>query len=204
MSFADPTHSRILAETINALEKAERNSLDPNGRDTPPIFRETAKHIPSLLAYFGKCKQQLNETMMTEELPQSTIDAMEICEGNATRVNEIFSGVVGSSNAVEQYRKVARGDQLEVLMKEILENAIKISEIRQLAVIRGVEVQKLSTALGRFTEMSASSPEVQSPYSFYNSGNGHQNINTSTGHQYNNSGPGNMFTGVIHGFQMSK
>ncbi|OQE16224.1 hypothetical protein PENFLA_c028G04597 [Penicillium flavigenum] len=204
MSSANPTHSLILGDTINALRKAERNSSDPNVGNTPAIFREAAKRIPSLLVYFEKCRQHLDATMTAEDLPQSAIQTMEICESNALRVNEIFSGVVGSSNAAEQYRRVARGDRLEDLMKEILTHAIQISNISQLAAIRGAEVDELGKALHTFVAMPASLPENKASYSFNNSGNGYHNINTSTGQQYNNTGAGNMFTGTIQGLQMSR
>ncbi|KAJ5519339.1 hypothetical protein LT330_008716 [Penicillium expansum] len=204
MTFAEPALNLILGDTINALKKAERNSGDPNLGNAPAIFRETAVRIPSLLTYFEKFKQHLDTTMMVEEFPRSAIRTMEICEENATRVNEIFSGVVGSSNAAAQYRKVARGDQLEDLMKKILTDAIEMSNITQLAVIRGAEVEELNKALRSFMAMPASLPENQSAYSFDNSGSGYQNINTSTGNQYNNTGPGNMFTGTIRGLKMSK
>ena len=204
MSSANPTLSLILDQTINALRNAERNSSDQNVGNTPPIFREAAKRVPSLLVYFEKCKQHLDATMTAEELPQSAIHTMKICESNALRVNEIFSGVVGSSNAAEKYQRIARGDRLEDLMKEILTQAIQISNITQLAAIRGAEVEELDKALRSFMAMPASLPENKTSYSFNNSGNGYQNINTSTGHQYNNTGSGNMFTGTIQGLQISR
>ncbi|OQE92945.1 hypothetical protein PENNAL_c0006G05314 [Penicillium nalgiovense] len=204
MSSANPTLSLILGDTINALKKAERNSGDPDVGNTPAIFHEAAKRIPSLLIYFEKCKQHLDATMTATDFPRSAIHTMEICERNALRVNEIFSGVVGSSNAAEQYRRVARGDRLEDLMKEILTHAIQISNISQLAAIRGAEVEELGKALRSFVAMPTSLPENKASYSFNNSGNGYQNINTSTGHQYNNTGAGNMFTGTIQGLQMSR
>ncbi|KAJ5252939.1 hypothetical protein N7489_003349 [Penicillium chrysogenum] len=204
MSSANPTLSHILGDTINSLKKAERNSGDPNVGNIPAIFREAAKRIPSLLVYFEKCKHHLDANTTAEDLPRSAIRTMEICESNALRVNEIFSGVVGSSNAAEQYRRVARGDRLEDLMKEILTHAIRISNISQLAAIRGAEVEELGKALSSFVAMSASLPENKASYSFNNSGNGYQNINTSTGQQYNNTGAGNMFTGTIQGLRMSR
>jgi hypothetical protein len=89
-------------------------------------------------------------------------------------------------------------------MKEIITRAIQISNISQLAAIRGAEVEELGKALRSFVAMPASLPENKASYSFNNSGNGYQNINTSTGQQYNNTGAGNMFTGTIQDLQMSR
>ncbi|KAJ5822596.1 hypothetical protein N7447_004936 [Penicillium robsamsonii] len=204
MPFADPAHSRILGDTINALENVERKSHEPNGGNAPVVFRETAKHIPSLLVYFEKCKQHLDATIMAEEFHRLTIGYLKTCERNASRVNEIFTGVVGSSNSAEQYRRVAQGDQLEDLMKKILENAIAMSSTTQLTAISGTEVHGLNQSLCEFQAMPASLPEVKPSYSFTNFGSGNQNLNTGTGHQYNNNGSGNMFTGAIQSFSMSR
>lgn len=163
MSFVHPTLSLSLGHTINDLKKAESMSGQSDIKNAPAIFRETVKRIPSLLAYFENCKQYLDTTMvmaMGEELPPSAISIMKICEENAARVNEIFSAVVGSSNAAAQYRKVAQGARLEDLMKKILTNAIEMSNITQLAVISSVtEVGKLHRDLRSFMEMPASLPE---------------------------------------------
>ncbi|KAJ5173675.1 uncharacterized protein N7500_001606 [Penicillium coprophilum] len=198
------TDSHILGDIINAHESAEEKNYDQNREVTPALSRETAKHIRPLLGYFKNCKQHVDATMMTDDFPQPTIDYIKTCEGNATRVNEIFSGVVGSSNAMEQYRRVARGYLLEDLMKKMLENVIAMSNATQLAVLSGAELQELNESLGQLQAMPASLPESKSQYSFSNHGSGNQNINTSTGHQYNNTGSGNVFTGTIHGFSMTR
>ncbi|CAI7671186.1 unnamed protein product [Penicillium discolor] len=157
MSFVHPTLSLSLGHTINDLKKAESMSGRSDIGNAPAIFRETVK------PYFENCKQYLDTIMVmaiVEELHPSAISIMKICEENAARVNEIFSAVVGSSNAAAQYRKVAQGARLEDLMKKILTNAIEMSNITQLTVISSVtEVGKLHRDLRSFMEMPASLPQ---------------------------------------------
>ena len=193
---------RLFGCTISALQATQESSGSHNSENLPPVFGAVTKWIPPIQKLFETCKDHLNLAILDEGYFEDVSSTMEICKTKATRLDEIFYEVIRSSDAKERYQAIAKGDQLEDLMKIILRHAIQLSRSSTFTDVAGTQVEYLEEALRVFMAIPKSLPEDGPRYSFHNSGHGRMNVNTGTAPQNNNNSSGYQFNGPIHGFHL--
>jgi protoheme ferro-lyase len=176
-----------------------------DAEDLPKVFHEVTRHIPLVQNHFTTFKEHIVRSKPNEESIQAASALVKVCRDKAKRLEEIFDEVISSSDPAKegQYRKFAKGDRLEDLMKVILRNVILLAEEPLFADVTSSQVDDLKKALSEMAAIPASLPEDETSYSFHNSGNGWMNVNTGTAPQNNNNNSsGYQFNGAIHSFHL--
>lgn len=193
-----------LSDTIHALAKTQESNRNPSPEGLPPVFGEVIAYIPLVHAVFISCKDHV-PSLQDEESAEEVRSILEHCKNKATRLDDIFQNVIGRPDAKEHYRTVAQGDRFEVLMKEILQNMIKLARTPPFIEVVGSKIEKLEEALRKVNAVPCSLPEAPpSSDNFHNTGAGFINANTGNGTQNNNNGGGFQFNGDVHGLGFSR
>lgn len=192
-----------LSDTIHALAKTEESNRNPSPEGLPPVFDEIIAYIPLVHAIFISCKDRV-PSLLDEESAEEVRSILEHCKNKAIRLDDIFQDVIGRPDAKEHYRTAAQGDRFEVLMKEILQNMIKLARNPPFTEVVGSKIEKLEEVLQKVNAIPSSLPEATSSYDFHNTGAGIINANTGNGTQNNNNGGGFQFNGAVHGLGYSR
>lgn len=206
-AMSSPNRTQIrnsLSDAIHTLSKTEESHENPT-EDLPPVFGNISAHIPLVQAVFTSCKNHIKTWSAQDE--QSTNEVGRIlvqCNEKVTRLDDIFQSVIDSSDAVQQYPRVAQGIGLEILMRDILQNAIELARSPLFAKANeiGSQIEELGEALRQINMIPSSLPKVS--HKFHNSGSGSMHVNTGSGSQNNNTGKGFQFNGPVNGLNIAR
>ncbi|KAJ5743752.1 hypothetical protein N7533_008622 [Penicillium manginii] len=193
-----------LGDVIHTLSKTEETHESP-AKNLPPVFGNTAAHIPLVQAVFASCKNHVKTWSSQDDESAEDVSRILIqCNKKVTRLDEIFQNVTDSSDAVQQYSRVAHGVGLEVLMRDILSNTIELarSPVFATAPVLRSQIEELQEALRKVHMIPSSLPKAS--HQFHNSGSGSMNVNTGGGSQNNNTGKGFQFNGPVNGLNIAR
>jgi hypothetical protein len=189
--------ARLIKESTTVLEETREiydDGTKKDADDLPRAFHDVAKTLQPAQEALQAVKGHIDKRQGNSSGEQSSDEqgAAEIIRTKARTLCDIFHEVVPvipseSCPRRFRYQSAAKGEAVEVLMKEILK---KILIIAKEPVLNEAQIKTLNEALDMISDIRPSLEEDNKTHSFNNFGSGPQSINLGHGPQNINTGPG--------------
>ncbi|KFY68330.1 hypothetical protein V498_10663 [Pseudogymnoascus sp. VKM F-4517 (FW-2822)] len=147
----------------------------------PEAFREVAARLPIVANILGSANQCIDNGDVDEDSCKGVKNAIEACEIKARKLNELFCEVISADGAsrLKRYRKAikayGKGNEVENLMKGILENVLLLTCERGLKTATSVQQDHVFKAIEEVLAIPSSM---------------HESALQGTGFTVDNYGPG--------------
>lgn len=132
----------------------------------PEAFREVAARLPIVANILGSANQCIDNGDVDEDSCKGVKYAIEACEIKARKLNELFCEVISADGAsrLNRYRKAikayGKGNEVENLMKGILENVLLLTCERGLRTASSVQQYHVSKAIEEVIAIPSSMHEA--------------------------------------------
>jgi hypothetical protein len=180
-----------------------------NAQGLPEGFREVADRLPIVRNILDSSKRYIEEGDVDEDSCKGVKHVVDACGKKAKSLDKLFHKVIPADGAtrVERYfsavRTLGKGNQVEILMKGMLEDVQLLASNYSMKTITKTQVEQVAKAIAEVSAISPSVPEhlLQDTIFTNNSyGPGPQTNYNAQGDQYNHSGRGKMYNAKTMSF----
>ena len=184
---------------IDTIVKVYNDVKDAGG--IPITFREITRRLPLIRNTLGIAEAHITKGSLDGESGRAIKPIVEGCKDKALRLEIMFRKVVPQANisGLDRYRiairALGKGNQVEALMKGMLEDVQLLAGNYAIKASTEAEVERLVKAIEELSAMPPSLSKDTPGDSINNYGSGTLNANAGDGTQNNNTGSGKQFIG---------
>ncbi|RFU29352.1 hypothetical protein B7463_g6988, partial [Scytalidium lignicola] len=200
--------SSLMDQALIGIQSARKipGNIDDAAADLNqafPAFQKVANTLPLIQETLENFRENILKFNPDKKTCQDIKPDLEIFKNKAIRLKEIFHEVIpeAETSRMRRYRKAAKGDLVEDLMKQMIKHILYILKLPAIKLASQEYLRNLDKAFKDLSKIPRSLPDDDSPFSFHNYGAGSQNIHTGSGTQNNNNGSGCQFIGSKQDFQ---
>jgi hypothetical protein len=166
----------------------------------PEAFREVAGRLPIVTNILDASKQYIKEGHVNEDSCKGVKHVVEACLGKAKKLDDLFQKVIPGDSAsrrqqyVSAVRTLGKGNEVEKLMKGILEDVQLLACERDMKIAIKVQQEQIAKAITEISAVPPSVPENEASFTANYSGSGTQYnaqgeyIAQGNARQYNSAG----------------